>query len=63
MTCNKIRFPSRPVAESYRRTIKGHPRKLYVYECPRCGCWHLTSQQQRQRRRAERRARRKEARD
>jgi hypothetical protein len=59
MTCGKIRFPTRAVAESYRRTIKNHPRKLYVYECPHCGCWHLSSQQQRKRKRDRRRAARR----
>ena len=43
--CNKKIYNTEEEAQDMIRFIKEHrrTRELYVYKCPVCGLWHLTS--------------------
>lgn len=61
--CPKIPFRTKAVAQyeiklqkaqrrhfSKKTSAKKNSKKLRIYECPRCGCFHLTTQKSRTKR-------------
>ena len=43
---SKIRFRSQAKARQAALQHRHNTARLYVYECPNCGGWHITSQPQ-----------------
>jgi hypothetical protein len=50
--CLKLRFSKREAEATLRKALQGarlgnfYRREQHVYECKRCGWWHLTSAEQ-----------------
>lgn len=46
--CSKVKYTSEDNAKKARAAVGKRKRfssKLRVYECPKCGGWHLTSEE------------------